>query len=179
MNSNLPRNSSPACWVLFQRTTINQICGALHAEGIIDTSRGHITILQLEALRNNACECYGILRKRFATLFPNWAANVEAALAVATDHKNQFGPDKLSEVVGRSGRRAKMTRYYFDLREGDILVVDEEEPELPDIELCTSQIPTPTWPRTPWSSGAAGCSGWQSTPETTRDQSLKPNSPSI
>jgi CRP-like cAMP-binding protein len=55
-----------------QRTTINQICGALRAEGIIDTSRGHITILQPEALRNNACECYGILRKRFATLFPNW-----------------------------------------------------------------------------------------------------------
>lgn len=55
-----------------QRTTINQICVDLTQEGIIDTSRGHITILQLEALRGRACECYRILRKRFARLFPNW-----------------------------------------------------------------------------------------------------------
>jgi hypothetical protein len=36
-------------------------------------------------------------------------------------------------------RRAKMTRYYFDLREGDILVVDEEGLELPDIESVHQQ----------------------------------------
>ncbi|MCK1518342.1 Crp/Fnr family transcriptional regulator [Bradyrhizobium sp. 190] len=55
-----------------QRTTVNQLCGVLHAEGIIDTSRGHIRILQPEALRSRACECYGVLRKRFAKLFPDW-----------------------------------------------------------------------------------------------------------
>jgi hypothetical protein len=32
-----------------------------------------------------------------------------------------------------------MTRYYFDLREGDILVVDEEGLELPDIESVHQQ----------------------------------------
>jgi hypothetical protein len=39
-----------------QRTTINQICVDLSQERIIDTNRGHITILQLEPLRNRACE---------------------------------------------------------------------------------------------------------------------------
>jgi hypothetical protein len=29
-------------------------------------------ILQVEALRSGACECYGIIRNRFARLFPNW-----------------------------------------------------------------------------------------------------------
>jgi CRP-like cAMP-binding protein len=55
-----------------QRTTINQICVDLSHEGIIDTSRGHITILHVETLRSRACECYGVLRKRFTRLFPNW-----------------------------------------------------------------------------------------------------------
>ncbi|WP_213290459.1 Crp/Fnr family transcriptional regulator [Bradyrhizobium sp. sGM-13] len=55
-----------------QRTTVNQICGDLSAEGIIDTSRGHIRILRLDILRDRACECYGILRKRFTHLFPDW-----------------------------------------------------------------------------------------------------------
>jgi CRP-like cAMP-binding protein len=55
-----------------QRSTINQICGVLHAEGIIDVSRGHIRIVQPEALRTRACECYRVLRKRFAKLFPDW-----------------------------------------------------------------------------------------------------------
>ncbi len=58
------------------RSTINQFCGVLHAEGIIDTGRGHIRILQPEALRSRACECYGILRKHFAKLFPDWPGDV-------------------------------------------------------------------------------------------------------
>jgi CRP-like cAMP-binding protein len=53
-----------------QRTTINQICGVLQAEGVIDLSRGHIRIVQPDALRTRSCECYGILRRRFAKLFP-------------------------------------------------------------------------------------------------------------
>ena len=53
-----------------QRTTINQVCTDLAAQGIIDTIRGHIRILQPDALRDRACECYGILRNRFTQLFP-------------------------------------------------------------------------------------------------------------
>jgi CRP-like cAMP-binding protein len=53
-----------------QRTTVNQICVDLGAEGIIDISRGHIRILRLDKLRDRACECYGILRERFKRVFP-------------------------------------------------------------------------------------------------------------
>ena len=55
-----------------QRSTINQICVDLSQQGVVDNSRGHIVILQIEALRSRACECYGIVRNRFARLFPNW-----------------------------------------------------------------------------------------------------------
>ena len=55
-----------------QRTTINQICVDLSQQGIIDTSRGHIVVLQVETLRSRACECYRIVRNRFARLFPSW-----------------------------------------------------------------------------------------------------------
>jgi CRP-like cAMP-binding protein len=58
------------------RSTINQFCGLLHSEGIIDTSRGHIKILQPEALRSRACECYRILSRRFAKLFPDRPGDV-------------------------------------------------------------------------------------------------------
>ncbi|XIA62000.1 Crp/Fnr family transcriptional regulator [Bradyrhizobium sp. TZ2] len=59
-----------------QRTTVNQICVDLSEQGIIDTSRGRIRILQLEALRSRACECYGTMRKCFTSLFPNWQEDV-------------------------------------------------------------------------------------------------------
>ncbi|WP_375293270.1 helix-turn-helix domain-containing protein [Bradyrhizobium sp. sGM-13] len=55
-----------------QRTTINQICVDLSNAGVIDTSRSHIRILRLDALRSRTCECYGILRRRFADVFPAW-----------------------------------------------------------------------------------------------------------
>lgn len=49
-----------------QRTSIGSIAGALQREGIIDYSRGRIEILDVDRLRNNACECYHLISQEFS-----------------------------------------------------------------------------------------------------------------
>ena len=51
-----------------QRTSIGAIANGLQKEGIIDYSRGKIEILDLDRLRQNACECYHLIEREFAEL---------------------------------------------------------------------------------------------------------------
>jgi Mn-dependent DtxR family transcriptional regulator len=51
-----------------QRTSIGAIANGLQKEGIIDYSRGKIEILDLERLKQNACECYHLIEREFAEL---------------------------------------------------------------------------------------------------------------
>lgn len=50
------------------RTTVTLAAGMLHQAGLIDYSRGHVTIKNRAELENAACECYGIVRKEFDRL---------------------------------------------------------------------------------------------------------------
>jgi CRP-like cAMP-binding protein len=61
-----------------RRTTISDGLGPLQAQGIITLNRGYIKILDAEALQAQACECYGILKKRFGHVFPEWAKPLAA-----------------------------------------------------------------------------------------------------
>lgn len=48
------------------RSTVTQCLGTLEREGLITLDRGTISIAQYEALREVACECYGVIEQAFA-----------------------------------------------------------------------------------------------------------------
>jgi CRP-like cAMP-binding protein len=50
------------------RTTVTLAAGLLHRAGMIDYSRGVVTIREREKLEATACECYGIVRDEFRRL---------------------------------------------------------------------------------------------------------------
>jgi CRP-like cAMP-binding protein len=50
------------------RTTVTLAAGILHQAGLIDYSRGHVTIKNRSGLEEAACECYGVVRKEFDRL---------------------------------------------------------------------------------------------------------------
>lgn len=50
------------------RTTVTLAAGLLHRAGLIDYSRGVVTIQNRAALEDAACECYGIVRNEFRRL---------------------------------------------------------------------------------------------------------------
>jgi CRP-like cAMP-binding protein len=50
------------------RTTVTLAAGLLHEAGLIDYSRGHVTIKNRSGLEEAACECYRVVRKEFERL---------------------------------------------------------------------------------------------------------------
>ncbi len=71
-----------------RRTTVTEVMGSLQKAGLIRYRRGHVTILDREALRRRACECYDISRLEFDRLLGDTAA------APRTDKKHRL----ISEV---------------------------------------------------------------------------------
>ncbi len=51
-----------------RRTTVTDVMGGLQKAGLVRYRRGHVTILDEEALRERACECYDISRQAFDRL---------------------------------------------------------------------------------------------------------------
>ena len=51
------------------RSTVTLAAGLLHKAGMIDYSRGVVTIKNRAELEGAACECYGIVRDEFRRLF--------------------------------------------------------------------------------------------------------------
>lgn len=52
-----------------RRTTVAEEAGALQRIGAIEYSRGHLRILNRSLLESHACECYGIIRTQFDSLY--------------------------------------------------------------------------------------------------------------
>jgi CRP-like cAMP-binding protein len=50
------------------RTTVTLAAGILHEAGLIDYSRGHVTIRNRRKLERVACECYRVVRDEFQRL---------------------------------------------------------------------------------------------------------------
>jgi len=50
------------------RTTVTLAAGILHQAGLIDYSRGHVTIKNRSGLEEATCECYGVVRNEFRRL---------------------------------------------------------------------------------------------------------------
>jgi len=56
-----------------RRTTVTDVMGSLQKAGLIRYRRGHVNILEQEALRQRACECYEISRLEFDRLLGDTA----------------------------------------------------------------------------------------------------------
>lgn len=53
-----------------QRTAVTLVAKALQRAGLIDYSRGQLTIVDRGGLEEEACECYGAIRAQLQDLFP-------------------------------------------------------------------------------------------------------------
>ena len=52
------------------RGGVTEAAGKLQRAGIIDYSRGRITVIDRPALEDAVCECYGVVRKEYDRLLP-------------------------------------------------------------------------------------------------------------
>jgi CRP-like cAMP-binding protein len=71
-----------------RRTTVTDVMGSLQKAGLIRYRRGHVTILDHAALRQRACECYGVSKLEFDRLLG------DTAIAPRLDKKHRL----ISEV---------------------------------------------------------------------------------
>ena len=71
-----------------RRTTVTDVMGGLQKAGLIRYRRGHVTILDHEALQQRACECYEISKLEFDRLLG------DTTVAPRTDKKHRL----ISEV---------------------------------------------------------------------------------
>jgi len=53
-----------------RREGVTEAAGKLQAAGLIDYSRGNITVLDRPGLEARVCECYGVVKAEFARLLP-------------------------------------------------------------------------------------------------------------
>jgi CRP-like cAMP-binding protein len=67
-----------------RRTTVTDVMGSLQKAGLIRYRRGHVTILDHEALRQRACECYEISKLEFDRLLG------DTAVAPRSDKKHRL-----------------------------------------------------------------------------------------
>jgi CRP-like cAMP-binding protein len=66
-----------------RRTTVTDVMGSLQKAGLIRYRRGHVSILDHEALRQRACECYELSKLEFDRLLG------DTPVAPRTDKKNR------------------------------------------------------------------------------------------
>jgi CRP-like cAMP-binding protein len=52
-----------------RRTTVTAVAGELQRKGLIEYRRGHVKILNREALETAACDCYPIIKKLYVDLY--------------------------------------------------------------------------------------------------------------
>ncbi len=71
-----------------RRTTVTDVMGSLQKAGLIRYRRGHVTILDHEALQQRACECYDLSKAEFDRLLG------DTAVAPRTDKTHRL----ISEV---------------------------------------------------------------------------------
>ena len=53
-----------------RREGVTQAASHLQAQGLIEYSRGRITVLDRARLETRVCECYAVVKKEYARLLP-------------------------------------------------------------------------------------------------------------
>ena len=61
-----------------RREGVTEAAGKLQAEGLIEYSRGRITVLDREHLEARVCECYAVVKKEYDRLLPSGVAPAPA-----------------------------------------------------------------------------------------------------
>jgi CRP-like cAMP-binding protein len=56
-----------------QRTTVTAVARSLQSKGVIRYRRGVVDIIDRGALQGLACECYGVIRRNYQRLLPDWS----------------------------------------------------------------------------------------------------------
>ena len=64
-----------------RRVGVTDAVGRLHDAGLIDSSRGHIAVLDRSRLRARACECYAVVKREYDRLL-----SPEPVVACAAAH---------------------------------------------------------------------------------------------
>jgi CRP-like cAMP-binding protein len=59
-----------------RREGVTEAAGRLQAEGLIEYSRGRITVLDREQLEARVCECYAVVKKEYDRLLPSATTQV-------------------------------------------------------------------------------------------------------
>jgi CRP-like cAMP-binding protein len=62
-----------------RREGVTEAAGKLQAEGLIEYSRGKITVVDRERLEARVCECYAVVKREYDRLLPAGRALAEAA----------------------------------------------------------------------------------------------------
>jgi CRP-like cAMP-binding protein len=62
-----------------RREGVTEAAGKLQAEGLIEYSRGKITVVDRERLEARVCECYAVVKREYDRLLPGGRALAEAA----------------------------------------------------------------------------------------------------
>ncbi len=57
-----------------RREGVTEAAGKLHSAGLINYTRGHITVLDRTGLEARVCECYQVVRREFRGLLPDMMA---------------------------------------------------------------------------------------------------------
>jgi CRP-like cAMP-binding protein len=57
-----------------RREGVTEAAGKLQADGLIEYSRGKITVIERERLENRVCECYAVVKREYDRLLPARAA---------------------------------------------------------------------------------------------------------
>jgi len=57
-----------------RRTTVTVVAGELQRKGLIEYRRGHVKILDREALEEKACDCYQIIKQLYVDLYKQGVA---------------------------------------------------------------------------------------------------------
>jgi CRP-like cAMP-binding protein len=61
-----------------RREGVTEAAGKLQKKGLINYSRGHITLLDRPGLENQACECYKVVKQEFKRLLTHYYPQVSA-----------------------------------------------------------------------------------------------------
>jgi hypothetical protein len=57
-----------------RREGVTEAAGHLQAAGLINYSRGRITVIDRPKLEKRVCECYAVVKREYGRLFPAVAA---------------------------------------------------------------------------------------------------------
>jgi CRP-like cAMP-binding protein len=61
-----------------RREGVNEAAGKLQADGLIEYSRGRITVLDRTQLEQRVCECYSVVKREYDRLLPQTTADLGA-----------------------------------------------------------------------------------------------------